>query len=862
MAQSPDAFVRRHDYRPSGWLVDETRLEFFLAPESTRVKTHIIFRPHDALKRGPEDLPLNGKELKLIDASIDGFSLDQSLLQEAENGLTLTRDQLPNRPFEWRSEVEINPQSNSSLDGLYMSKGMYCTQCEPEGFRRICHFLDRPDILSKFSVRIHAPSHPVLLSNGNLINSAEGFAEWYDPWPKPSYLFALVAGDLVAIEDRFKTMGGRDVLLRIWVRPGDDENRCDYAMDALKRSMKWDEENYGREYDLDQFNIVAVDDFNMGAMENKSLNIFNSQLVLASPETATDTDYENIESVIAHEYFHNWTGNRITCRDWFQLSLKEGLTVFRDQQFSADMRSRDVMRIQDTRRLRASQFREDDGPLAHPVRPDTYREISNFYTATVYNKGAELISMLHLMVGSGGYRKALDLYFDRHDGEACTVEDWIRAFEDSLDIDLTQFKTWYSQSGTPKVSYQTTFQNNELRLTLSQQTDPTPDQPDKQPLVIPILTVLFDEKGKEVAEEKLLLLTQSEQTFTFPNLKKSPRISILRRFSAPIILTTTPSDDDALFALRYETDTFRRWDAGQQLLLKSLKDSIIQDSEPDQNIVSALVELVRDKALDPAFRALMLALPLEIEVRQKLASEGYVVDPKKFFDACETLYDQLAQHLESEAVNQFQHHVRPSSYSPDSGAAGQRSLLLALLRLLCRRDGGQQAEQVYRLADNMTEKIGALRALLAIRKGRDQLDDFYHIWSHDRLVLDKWFSFQILEAHPSEAVELTRRLTQHDDFDWTNPNRFRSVIGAFAMGNHAGFHTQDGSGYKLLADWLIRLDSKNAQLAARHCAAFESWRLYDEARQTLMVDQLKRMRGIESVSSDSREMLDRLLQDA
>ena len=862
MVQTSDQLFRRQDYCPSGWLIDETRLEFVLAPEATRVKSEIIFQQNPSLDL-KKDLSLDGKDLKLIHASIDGIELDQSLFTDSANGLTVPRDQLPEGQFVWQAEVEINPKGNTSLDGLYMSKGMYCTQCEPEGFRRICHYLDRPDILSKFTVRIDSPQQRpfILLSNGNLINSGDGFAEWHDPWPKPSYLFALVAGELVSVDDTFTTMSGRLVNLSIWVRPGDDANRCDYAMDALKRSMKWDEENYGREYDLDQFNIVAVDDFNMGAMENKGLNIFNSQLVLASSDTATDTDYERIESVIAHEYFHNWTGNRVTCRDWFQLSLKEGLTVFRDQQFSADMRSQDVTRIKDARMLRAVQFREDGGPLAHPVRPDTYREISNFYTSTVYNKGAELISMLWQMVGPASYRKALDLYFERHDGQACTVEDWIAAFEDSLDIDLAQFKIWYSQSGTPQISYHGHFKNNELQLTMEQETDATASQEQKYPLVIPILLALFDDNGSQILDEKLLLLTKAKETFHFPNLKGHPRLSILRKFSAPVTLKTPQTNEDALFALRHETDSFRRWDAGQQLLMATLKNAIIEDSEPSLELVDVLSRLVCDATLDPAFRALMLVLPPEIEVRQNMASEGHVLDPMKFFTVGENLNERLAQSLASELARQLRILSNNAPYSPDSEAAGRRSLRLALLRLLCRIDGGNEAGQIYQTANNMTEKIGALCALLSIQKGKEQLANFYSLWSHNRLVLDKWFSRQISEAHPDTAVELTASLTKHRDFDWTNPNRFRAVMGAFAFGNLAGFHTKDGSGYTLLADWLIKLDAKNPQLAARHCTAFESWRLYDQDRQEKMVQQLKRMRNAECVSKDSQEMLDRLLQE-
>lgn len=860
MQQNSSKLVNRMDYRPPAWLVEETRLHFKLRPEATRVRSEILFRRNPAVST-LEDFKLDGKNLNLIQATINGNDFDPALLKQTNKGLTISSQALPDSEFYWTAETTINPKQNTSLDGLYMSDGMYCTQCEPEGFRRICFYPDRPDILAKFNVRIES-HESVLLSNGNLVKSSYGYAEWIDPWPKPSYLFALVAGNLVSVQDSFTTMSGRKVALFIWVRKG-DENRCDFAMDALKRSMKWDEENYGREYDLDTFNIVAVDDFNMGAMENKGLNIFNSQLVLASPETAVDSDYASIERVIAHEYFHNWTGNRITCRDWFQLSLKEGLTVFRDHQFARDQQSPATVRIKDAKTMRSLQYPEDAGPRAHPVRPDSFREISNFYTMTIYEKGAQIISMLHQMVGAKSYRQALDLYFERHDGQACTIEDWITVFEDALEIDLTQFKRWYSQAGTPQISWQTSYENNTLFLTLEQKTNPTPEQYKKEPLLIPIAIGLIDEGGREVVPTKILQLTQNRQTFTFENLSSLPYLSILRDYSAPVILNTERSDSDRIFALRYDQDSFNRWDAGQQLMQKSIRQQLINNAEPDHKFIDVLAEIVADPNIDPALRALMLQLPPESDVQRYLAAFDQILDPFNFFYARENLQNSIARVMSADNLEFMFHDLADQSpYSPDSKAAGQRSLRIALLRLLSRLDGGHEARQLYNSTDNMTEKIGALGALLAVNAGQKQITDFYNQWCKNRLVLNKWFTIQIIEANPSSAVDLTQKLTEHPDFDWINPNRFRAVLGAFGFGNLAGFHTPDGTGYQLVADWIIKLDAKNSQLAARCCTVFQSWKLYDHERQKLMKNQLERIKNINNLSSESAEMVDTIMQDS
>jgi aminopeptidase N len=710
--------------------------------------------------------------------------------------------------------------------------------------------------MARFRVRIESDL-PVLLSNGNPLGQGQGWAEWDDPWPKPSYLFALVAGDLLAHADRFRTGSGRDVALNIWVRPG-DEGKCAYAMDALKRSMSWDETTYGREYDLDIFNIVAVDDFNMGAMENKGLNIFNSKYVLALPETATDSDFASIEAIIAHEYFHNWTGNRITCRDWFQLCLKEGLTVYRDQQFSADMRSAAVNRIEDVLLLRARQFREDNGPLAHPVRPDHYVEINNFYTATVYEKGAELIGMLKRLVGENGYRQALDLYFERLDGRAATIEDWLKVFEDATGRDLTQFKRWYTEAGTPRLSVAEDWQEGTYRLTFRQVNPPTPGQPDKHPKVIPIALGLLNPNGDEVLPTTLLEMTEAEQSFVFKDLATRPIPSILRGFSAPVILEREASPEERAFLLAHDTDPFNKWEAGRALAKDVLTRMITEDASPGPDWLESLAHVAQDGSLDPAFRALALRLPGEDDMAQTLFDAGRTPDPDRIHAARGRLTEALARHLEPLLPRLIDEMAEPGPFTPEARAAGRRSLRLALLGLQSRLDGGARAIAAFRNADNMTDQLGALACLLEIGVGEAELQSFEAQWRHDRLVMDKWFSLQVMLAAPEAAVARAERLTRHADFDWKNPNRFRAVVGALS-GNHAGFHAGNGAGYRFIADWLIRLDPVNPQTAARMSTAFETWRRYDADRQGLARVQLQRMLDRPDVSRDLAEMTSRLL---
>ncbi len=843
--------IHLSEYTPPAYLVEDVALDFRLDPKATRVRSRIRFRPNPA-HPAPGDLWLDGEGLRLVSAAIDAVPV---ALEPEAGGVTIPKELLARDGFEWTAEVEIAPEANTALEGLYMSNGMYCTQCEAEGFRKITYYPDRPDVMAPFRVRIESDM-PVLMSNGNPVDA--GWTEWADPHPKPSYLFALVAGDLVAHRDRFTTRAGRDVALNIWVRPG-DEGRCGFAMEALKRSMRWDEEVYGREYDLDIFNVVAVDDFNMGAMENKGLNIFNSKFVLAAPETATDADFERIEAIIAHEYFHNWTGNRITCRDWFQLSLKEGLTVFRDQQFSGDMRSHAVRRIEDVLTLRARQFREDDGPLAHPVRPASYVEINNFYTATVYEKGAELIRMLHLLVGEAGYRAALDLYFERHDGQACTIEDWLRVFEDATGRDLAQFKRWYEQAGTPRLGVTEDWDGASYRLTLRQRTPPTPGQPEKAPVPIPVAVGLLGRDGRELQATTVLEVSQAEQSFAFEGLGERPIPSILRGFSAPVIVERDSTAEERAFLLAHDTDPFNRFEAGRALAREVLARMITDGAAPGPDYLDALARMLRDDGLDPAFRALALGLPSDDTMAQSLHDAGAVPDPGAIHAARERLMQAMAARLAPVLGELYEDMALPGPFSPSAKAAGCRALRLAALRLMARVDDGARADRLFAAADNMTEQLGALSALIEIGAGDAAVADFYRQWGHDRLVLDKWFMLQITRAAPGRAVAAAQALTEHPDFDWTNPNRFRAVIGALPA-NAAGFHDPSGAGYRLVADWLLRLDPLNPQTAARMSAAFDTWRRYDPERQTLIRAELERIRATEGLSRDMGEMVGRMLE--
>ncbi|GLQ34847.1 aminopeptidase N [Amylibacter marinus] len=852
MRPSTPPTIRLVDYQQPAFWIEKVNLKFALHPTATKVTSEITFHANADRGDGPHDLRLDGRDLKLIHASIDGRDLaDDEVLCDAE-GLSVPADLVPQEGFTWRCTVEINPEGNTALEGLYMSNGMYCTQCEAQGFRKITYYLDRPDVMARFNVKIEGEA-PVLLSNGNKINHGS----WQDPWPKPAYLFALVAGELEVVEDQFTTRSGRDVVLQIFVRKG-DEDKCDYAMDALKRSMRWDEEHYGREYDLDLFMIVAVDDFNMGAMENKGLNIFNSRLVLATPETATDANYKAIEAVIAHEYFHNWTGNRITCRDWFQLCLKEGLTVFRDQKFSGDMRSHSVQRIEDVLTLRARQFPEDAGPLSHPVRPEEYIEINNFYTATVYEKGAEVIGMLKRLVGDETYRAACDLYFERHDGQACTIEDWIRVFEDVSGQDLTQFKLWYQQNGTPVVSVDEDFSQGTYRLTLRQDADASGHRIDKAAQVIPVMTGFLDTDGSEPLPEQCLILDAAEKTFVFEGLTAKPVVSLLRGFSAPVILDHTMDSDQRMFLFKHDSDTFNKWEAGRGIALDLLCDMARGQLVKGANFADALRTIALDGALDPNFRALMLTLPSEDAIAVHMGHLGAVPDPEAIHRARHDLKKTIAKQLASDLPELFAAMRVRGPYSPDADAAGRRALRLAALGLLSLLDDCAAAQDLYWGADNMTEQFAALSILISAGKGADAIDAFYKQWKDEGLVLDKWFAIQAGTTPPEAALDVVRALGEHGDFNWKNPNRFRSLIGGFATAP-ASFHRADGRGYEFVADWLIKLDALNPQTTARMCGVFGTWKRYDKKRQTLISTQLRRIQKTPTLSKDTGEIIGKLL---
>lgn len=851
-ATKPQPVQYLADYRPWPFLLSQTRLDITLRPRGTTVRAELHLAPRD----GVVDLELDGgRGLDLVSIGIDGRPLDPAHQRRDDERLTIAAAALPRGPFVLTTEVRIDPEDNTAFEGLYLSGGIFCTQCEAEGFRHITFYPDRPDVMTVFHVTLHSDL-PALLSNGNPVAQAPGRAEWHDPWPKPSYLFALVAGDLVAVSDRFTTRSGRDVALNVWVRPG-DQDRAGFAMQSLIRSMEWDEKVYGREYDLDVFNIVAVDDFNMGAMENKGLNIFNSKLVLASPDTATDTDYERIEAVIAHEYFHNWTGNRITCRDWFQLCLKEGLTVYRDQQFTSDLRSAAVKRIEDVRTLRARQFREDQGPLAHPPRPDRYEEINNFYTATVYEKGAEIIGMLRALVGPEAYDRALTLYFDRHDGQAATIEDWLTVFEDATGRDLTQFKRWYTDAGTPVLTMEEDFADGRLTVSFTQSTPPTPGQPDKPARVIPIALGLIAPSGAEILPTTLLEMTEERQDFTFDDLPERPVLSVLRGFSAPVMLRRALDDRTRAFLLAHDTDPFARWEAGRELALSAL-GQMATGGQAGADFVDAIGALIADDAADPAFRALCLALPSEDEIATHLADRDLTPDPDANHAAREALAQRIAQTHQGLLAAVYDAMTVDGPYSPDADPAARRSLRIAALGILNRIDGGDRAEVLFGIASNMTERMAALTCLIRIGRGTAALRMLEEEFGDNRLVMDKWFAVQVMAAPPDRAVAVARDLSRRADFDWRNPNRFRALLGGLAA-NHAGFHAADGTGYAFTADWLMRMDAANPQIAARMSTAFETWPRYDAPRRAHAQAALERIAAVEGLSRNTREMVSRMI---
>jgi len=864
--------IRLSDYRPPAFLIDEVRLDFSLEPSATRVKARLSVRRNGA---HAEPLVLNGERLTPISVSVDGRELAESERTIDAEFLTV-----PNVPdaFVLETEVAIDPAANKALDGLYMSGGRFCTQCEAEGFRKITWYPDRPDVLSRFTVRIEADkAFQHLLSNGNLVESGDlpgdrRYAVWNDPFPKPCYLFALVAGELDVLEDKLVTMSGRTVDLRIYVDPG-MAPRAAYAMDALKRSMKWDEEAFGREYDLDLFMIVAVRDFNFGAMENKGLNIFNASLLLADPETATDFDYERIESVVAHEYFHNWTGDRITCRDWFQLCLKEGLTVFRDQSFSGDMRGEAVQRIKDVKALRARQFAEDQGPLAHPVRPSSYLKIDNFYTATIYEKGAEVIRMLKTLIGAETFRRGMDLYFERWDGHATTVEAFIECFAEVSGRDLSAFFAWYEQAGTPRVSIATRYDAaaQSLELSLSQTTPPTPGQPDKQPLPVPVRLGLLDAEGRTIAfehdgaatDEALVVLDAAEAKVVLTGVEREPVLSAMRGFSAPVVLTTDARPKDLYVLMAADPDLFNRWEAAQDLArgLILARAGGRPDEVGEERFAEALGRALADQAADPAFKALMLALPTETE----LSLEMKPADPGALHDAREALRLRLALHLDEQLKHLHIGLQQLGEFSPDAAGAGRRALRNAALDLMAanpRSDVAELADGHYRAATNMTDAIGGLSALMLVggEAFEDALAHFYERWKSEPLVIDKWFALQARD--PAEGV-LGRvlGLTAHPAFDQKNPNRLRALVSTFAAANPARFHDPSGAGYRFLADQILAVDGFNPMTAARLVEPLGGWRRYKPELGALMKAELTRIVSSEGLSKNVYELASKALGD-
>ena len=872
------------DYRPPEFLIDTVHLGIALAPSKTRVISKLAIRRNpNSDASGKVPLRLDGELLKLESVTLDGKELKPSSYRVDDTSLTILAP--PKEPFTLEIETVVNPKGNTALQGIYLSRGVYCSQCEAQGFRRITYFLDRPDVLAKYTVRLEADveTAPVLLANGNpvergtLAGGERHYAIWHDPHPKPSYLFAIVGGNLSPVASTFTTQSGREVDLRIYVERG-KEPRAHWAMESLKRAMRWDEERFGREYDLDVFNIVAVSDFNMGAMENKGLNIFNDRLILASPETATDANYESIESVVAHEYFHNWTGNRITCRDWFQLCLKEGLTVYRDQEFSADLRSATVQRISDVRQLKALQFPEDQGPLAHPVRPESYVEINNFYTPTVYEKGAEVVRMMRTILGPRKFREGMDLYFERHDGQAVTIEDFIACFADVSGEDFSQFHRWYSQAGTPELVCDLSYDRRKksAELTVHQVLKPSPGKVKKQPHFIPISMALLGENGKEMdlevsggikIRDGVMAVAERTTNFKFKGVTSRPVPSLLRGFSAPVTITMPLSDQDLAFLMHHDSDLFNRWQASNAYTTRSIIGLL--DSKRPKSVVGAksakladaLRYALRDSELDDAYKAELLKLPSVADIAREKASR---VDHEGIYNAhrlfSRTVGDKLADDLET----LYADASREKKFSPSSKSAGRRALRNAALTLLTTRETGDDFKRVeahYRKASNMTDACHALFLIAGLdAPGRENiLQDFFQRWKDDHLVIDMWFAAQAQSPRPSVLDEV-KMLCRHPLFKITTPNKVRALIGTFALGNPLQFNRADGAGYDFLADKVLEIDQFNPQVAARMLGAFRSYRALEPGRKGLAKAALKRVSSA-SISRDCHEIVSRMLED-
>jgi len=873
--------VRLKDYRPPDWLIETVDLDVSLDPTATTVRAKLKLKPNGA--GTPAPLILDGEELKLRSLSLDGQPLANGSFVATPDGLTIA--QPPQRPFELEIETVIDPVANTQLMGLYRAGTTYCTQCEAEGFRRITYFLDRPDVMAVYTTRIEADKTeaPVLLANGNLIAQGDlpggrrHFAVWHDPFKKPCYLFALVGGKLARITDTFTTMSGRQVTLHIYIEPG-KEDRCFYAMDSLKRAMRWDEVTFGREYDLDIFMIVAVSAFNMGAMENKGLNVFNDKYVLASPATATDTDYAHIEAVIAHEYFHNWTGDRITCRDWFQLCLKEGLTVFRDEEFSADQRSRAVERIGDVRALRSHQFVEDAGPLAHPVRPELYHEINNFYTTTVYDKGSEVVRMIKVLLGPELFRKGMDLYFERHDGEAATVEQFVQCFADVSGRDFSQFMLWYTQAGTPEVMVAPHYdpRAKTYRLDVTQSIAPTPGQPDKAPMLIPLALGLVGKNGGDLPlmldgrplKRGVIELKAPSQSFVFTAVAERPIPSLNRDFSATIKLSLPIEPDDLRFLAARDADPFNRWQAVQTLAMALLTANVaaLRKGAPmrqDVGLTAALGAILADDALEPAFVALTLTPPSEADIAREI---GRDVDPDATFAARAHLRATIGSQLGTALTDAYQRMATPGPYRPDAASAGRRALKNVSLGLLAATQDDQAitlAFAQYQSADNMTDRMAALEtlALHDCPERARALEDFYSRYKDDPLIIDKWLALQAAIPEPA-TLDRVRGLTSHPAFSMANPNRVRALIGSFAQANHTQFNRIDGAGYDFVVGVVLALDPKNPQAAARLMGAFRSWRALEARRRACAETALRRVAAAPSLSRDVGDIVARTLADS
>jgi len=855
--------IRRADYLPPEWLVPQVALDFQLGVDATLVTSTLSVRRNPA-GSGASTLRLNGDQIAPRAVRVDGLEINDWRLDGADLLV-----ELGGEAHEVTVETALNPLANSQLMGLYASGGMLCTQCEAEGFRRITFFPDRPDVLSTYTVRMRGDkaAFPILLANGNCTASGEGedgshWAEWHDPWPKPSYLFALVAGDLVANHSTFTTMGGREVALNIWVRPG-DEDRTQHAMDSLINSMRWDEEAFGREYDLDLFNIVAVSDFNMGAMENKGLNVFNTRYVLADPETATDGDYDAVEGVIGHEYFHNWSGNRVTCRDWFQLSLKEGFTVLRDQLFSSAMGSEAVKRIEDVRVLRIAQFPEDSGPLAHPIRPDSFQEISNFYTATIYNKGAEVIRMMRTMAGPDRFREGTDLYFDRHDGEAATCEDFVKAIEDGAGLDLAQFRLWYSQAGTPQVAVELDHNGTKATLKLTQTVPATPGQPEKQAMPVPLRVALFDRDTGTHSGEQLIVLDKASDSFVFDGFAQPPVLSINRGFSAPVAIDYARDDADLVFLAAHDDDPFARYEAMQGLVLQHLVAAVrgqLDEATRAQGraaIGEAYAAIIADPALDDLMRAELMILPAESYLAEQLP----VSDPGAIHAEREGLKTWLGSELAA-PLKALHDRAVAVPYSREAAARGARKVKTQALVLIASGDpveGAARAFAQYQAADNMTDRQGALMVLASLDAPEREtaLADFLARYDGNALVIDKWFSLQAGSLHP-DVLDHVRALAQHPQFTMNNPNRVRALYMA-AASNPQAFHHASGEGYRLIGDLIRRLDPINAQTAARFVPALGRWRRIEPVRAAQMRAQLEQIAAEPNLSRDTREQVSKSL---